>query len=95
MIWITWRTTFEQIKLILSKESDLEVKFECCRHDKLAQSIFKAAEYALVITEICSTDIDGYELIRHIKSISHTPIVALSKVNKWDESSITQIIQNC
>jgi CheY-like chemotaxis protein len=84
-------TTVEQIKNLLLKEGESEMKFGFCRQDKSAQTLFKTLDYSLVVMEVCSTDVDGYALIRHIKHINNTPIIVMFSGNEADENTQVQI----
>ena len=67
----------KKIKGILLKEFELSIQFSFVHSDISAQNIVHQSKFELVITESCSSGVDGYSLMRFIKDEGDTKVIAL------------------
>lgn len=66
------------VKRLLDEEKKLALECFYFIDSKEAKEVFLALQPNLLITDIFMPDVDGFELISHVKKQSNTPILAIS-----------------
>ncbi|WP_237363766.1 response regulator [Vibrio marisflavi] len=79
----------ELVKSLITSHFEFALKLTTCTNGVEAKQTLAQNSFDLVITDIVMPEMDGYELIRYIRSNQHVPIVALSAGNGKLDTELT------